>query len=83
MQHLPRDDELWQDVTVLTTWSPEEEEVLTMPVVRQNADPDVRHDMETFLNTTVPEVRCSSVQHCRALGPDRAENDAAWQNDRS
>ncbi|CAK0785582.1 hypothetical protein CVIRNUC_008792 [Coccomyxa viridis] len=25
--------------------------------INENADPDVRHDMETFLNTTVPEGR--------------------------
>ena len=38
--------------------------MLTVRMMRQNADPDVRHDMETFLNTTVPEVRCGTVQQC-------------------
>ena len=27
----------------------------------QNADPDVRHDMETFLNYVVPEVRMACL----------------------
>ena len=49
----------------------------------QNADPDVRKDMETFLSrVAVPEVRCHAVyvvamsmnrlQHCRMLAVHRA-----------
>ena len=33
----------------------------------QNADPDVRVDMETFLNKVVPEVRVSSCSLLNAL----------------
>ena len=53
-----------------------ETQALTVRVVRQNADPDVRHDMETFLNATVPEVRSGTLQLCQK----EAKSDTAWHN---
>ena len=63
---------------LLSTQSTGKDELLTMPLMRQNADPDVRHDMETFLNTTVPEVRSGSLLYCCTMGPQKAYSDAAW-----
>ena len=63
---------------LLSIQFPGKDKVLKMPMMCQNADPDVRHDMETFLNTTVPEVRSGSMRYCRTMGAQRANPEAAW-----